>query len=89
MAEESFNSGKQLDYEGSLSVKITNTINSERNELGKFGLTTGIVLGLLGALFYGARKRGMFTHLLFPWGFSSLVWFCPFYWNLYIKYGWL
>ena len=41
-----------------MSVKATNTINCERSELRKFGLTIGIVLSLWGVLFLWRGKDG-------------------------------
>jgi len=41
-----------------MSVKATNTINRERSELRKFGLTVGIVLSLWGVLFLWRGKDG-------------------------------
>ena len=41
-----------------MSVKATNTTNSERTELRKFGLTVGIVLILWGVLLLWRDKNG-------------------------------
>lgn len=69
MAEESFDIGTQFNQEEIMIIEAIKNIKSEKKELRKFGITVGIVLGLLGGSFLWRTKDYYFYFFILSTAF--------------------